>query len=54
MSRHGFMLGLGLITVGGKSKKKRPQGGGPEAASVREAVHRDGSPELRLNLLLSG
>jgi len=37
MSRHGFMLGLGLITVGGKSKKKRPQGGGPEAASVREA-----------------
>src|SRR6185437_12996510 len=30
MSRHGFMLGLGLITVGGKSKKKRPQEASPE------------------------
>ena len=29
-------------------------GGGPEAVSFGEAVHRDGSHELRLNLLLSG
>jgi len=35
MLRHGFMLGLGLITVGGKSKKKRPQETSPEAVLVK-------------------